>query len=232
MSPGGDNNGDAFSPSLVVFDLDGTLIDSMPFVLRAFAHALAPFRPDLGVDDIFAKLGGPPQEFLRSTLGDETKVAQALHRLNSFGFDDGSVVQPFPGARELLERLAAARMPMAIWTGRDRRTTRLILEAHQFGGYFPTVVCGDDLGSHKPHPEGLVHILTSTGTTLRHVLYVGDADVDVIAGAATGVRTLLIKHGRDVAPAIMDKSWRLVGGPTDAYRLIEELCTSAKYTRD
>jgi len=65
----------------VIFDLDGTLVDSMPHVLRAFAHALAPFRPDLDIDGIFHGLGGPPERTLLDLTGDAEKAAEALRRL-------------------------------------------------------------------------------------------------------------------------------------------------------
>lgn len=204
----------------VVFDLDGTLVDSMPLVLRGFAHALAPFRPDLGPDDIFDRLGGPPARTLLELTGDETKAAEALRRLESFGFEDGSLVSPFPGLRVLLEALQAAGITMAVWTGRDRHTAEAILSAHDLGVFFPAVVCGDDLPTHKPHPEGLVAIMERLGLQPDEVLYAGDADADVLGGAAAGVRTILIHHGRAADAAVRSRAWRQAATPPEAYALI------------
>ncbi len=209
-------------PRAVVFDLDGTLVDSMPLVLRAFAHALAPFRPDLGVGDIFQRLGGPPARTLLELTGDETKAAEALRRLDSFGFDNGALVQPFPGMHDLLHTLQARGLKLAVWTGRDRFTTQAIVDAHELGRFFEAVVCGDDLATHKPHPEGLVCILQQLGVSPSETLYAGDADADVLGGVEAGVPTILIRHGREVEVSVASRAWRDVQTPAEAYRVIVE----------
>ena len=203
-----------------IFDLDGTLIDSMPLVLRAFAHALAPFRPDLDSDGIFQRLGGPPGRALLELTGDATKAAEAMRRLETFGFENGSLVQPFAGMRALLERLRDGGLRLAVWTGRDRRTTEAILKAHDLGGFFSVVVCGDDLPTHKPHPAGLVEILTRLELGPHEALYAGDADADVLGGSEAGVRTVLIRHGRRTEAAITLRAWHCVDTPDHAYKLI------------
>jgi HAD superfamily hydrolase (TIGR01509 family) len=210
----------------VIFDLDGTLVDSMPLVLRAFAHALEPFRPDLGIGEIFQRLGGPPARTLLELTGDETKAAEALRRLENFGFDNGALVQPFVGMHAFLETLHKRGLALAIWTGRDRSTTTAILTAHGLERYFAAVVCGDDLLTHKPHPEGMEFILQRLGLRSEAVLYAGDADADVLGGAGAGVRTILIRHGREVEPLVLGKAWRQVDLPSEAYALITAAVTS------
>lgn len=205
----------------VVFDLDGTLIDSMPMVLRAFAHALAPFRPDLDLDGIFQRLGGPPARTLLELTGDETKAAEAMARLEGFGFENGALVQPFAGMRLFLERLQERGLRLAVWTGRDRHTTEAILTAHDLGGFFSKVVCGDDLPSHKPHPEGLKAILKHLGVQPDEALYAGDADADVLGGTGAEVRTVLITHGRAIDEHVRGRAWEVVDTPVQAYALVE-----------
>ena len=204
----------------VIFDLDGTLIDSMPLVMRAFAHALAPFRPDLDMAGIFQRLGGPPERTFLELIGDEAKAGEAMRRLDSFGFENGSLVQPFDGMRGLLEMLHSSGLRLAIWTGRDRQTTESLLTAHNLAGFFTTVVCGDDLATHKPHPGGLLEILARLDVQPHEALYSGDADADVLGGAGAGVRTVLIHHGREVEPSIVTCAWHIVGTPPEAYALI------------
>jgi len=215
----------------VIFDLDGTLIDSMPLVLRAFAHALQPFRPELGIGDIFQRLGGPPARTLLELIGDETKAAEALRRLDGFGFENAALVEPFVGMRALLDGLHSRGLALAIWTGRDRATTQSIMAGHGLEQYFSVVVCGDDLPTHKPHPEGLVAILTRLGIGPHEAVYAGDADADVLGGSEAGVRTILIRHGRDVEVAIRDRAWRDVETPADAYALIDIVADAAENER-
>ena len=204
----------------VIFDLDGTLLDSMPLVMRAFAHAVAPCRPDLDMAGIFQSLGGPPERTFLELIGDEAKAGEALRRLESFGFENGSLVQPFDGMRGLLEILHSSGLRLAIWTGRDRRTTESLLTAHNLAGFFSTVVCGDDLPTHKPHPGGLLEILARLDVQPHQALYSGDADADVLGGAEAGVRTVLIHHGREVETSIATRAWHVVGTPPQAYALI------------
>ncbi|MBC8040140.1 MAG: HAD-IA family hydrolase [Opitutaceae bacterium] len=204
----------------VIFDLDGTLIDSMPLVLRAFAHALAPFRPDLDEDAIFLRLGGPPARTFFELTGDEEKAAEALRRYETFGFGNGALVSPFPGMRDCLQRLLDAGLKLGIWTGRDRHTTEAIFNAHDLSGFFSAVVCGDDLDTHKPHPAGLLEILKRLALRADEVFYAGDADADVLGGAEAGVRTVLITHGREVDTAIRLRAWQVVDKPEQAYLLL------------
>lgn len=205
----------------VVFDLDGTLIDSMPLVLRAFAHALEPFRPELTEADIFAHLGGPPLRTLLELVGDEAGAGEALRRLEEFGFANGHLVRPFDGMRATLAALHAQGLALAVWTGRDRVTTEAILQAHGLDGFFTAVVCGDDLPNHKPHPGGLLEILRQLVKPADAVLYAGDADADVLGGDEAGVRTILIRHGREVNETILGKAWRVVDSPPEAYALVQ-----------
>lgn len=205
----------------VVFDLDGTLIDSMPFVLRAFAHALAPYRPELSEADIFDRLGGPPERTLLDLIGHAAGTEEALRRLESFGFSNGHLAQPFSGMREMLTALRAGGLKLAVWTGRDRATTAQILRAHDLESFFHVVVCGDDLPTHKPHPAGLMDIIDRLAVEPEAVLFAGDADADVLGGHGAGIRTILIRHGRTPDELVIAKAWRVVDTPAQAYAVVQ-----------
>jgi phosphoglycolate phosphatase-like HAD superfamily hydrolase len=203
----------------VVFDLDGTLIDSLPLVLEAIAHALEPFgaRPPA---DIFARLGGPPERFMPTLLADIAHVPTALARFEAFHHGNVHLVRPYERAAAVLAALRQADVPVAVWTGRDRVSTAWLLREHGLEEYFKTVVCGDDLPSHKPDSAGLREILRRLDVTAGETLFVGDADVDVLGGVGCGVDTLLIRHARAVDPGIAAQAWRAVGSPDDAYNVV------------
>ena len=205
----------------VVFDLDGTLIDSIPLVLRAFIHALEPFRPELKEADIFQLLGGPPERTMAGLVGDDkVRVGEALRRLETFGFANAHLVQPFPGMRDMLVELCARGLKIAVWTGRDRTTTEAILKIHELTGFFDAVICGDDLPTHKPHPSGLEKIFTTLSVSAEEAFLVGDADADVLGGSAAGVDTLLIRFSREPDMSVLAKAWGMVDTPAQAYRMV------------
>lgn len=206
--------------SAVVFDLDGTLVDSLPLVLRAITHAIEPFGPVRPTMEIFARLGGPPERFMPGLLDDPRNTPVALQRMEDFHRENHHMIRPFDGATDVLEKLRARDVQIGIWTGRDRETTDWLLNHHGLTRFFDTVVCGDDLPSHKPDPAGLREILLRLETPGRETLYVGDADVDVLGGAACSVDTLLIRHSREIDAEIRSKAWRTVTSPVEAYALV------------
>lgn len=203
----------------VVFDLDGTLIDSLSLVLAGITHALEPFgtRPTM---EIFAQLGGPPDRFLVPLLQDQKHLPVALQRLEDYHRQNAHLIQPYAGVTTLLNTLRDAGVQAAIWTGRDRASAAWLLGRHQLEGYFATVLCGDDLGSHKPDPEGLREIMRRLGVAPAETLFVGDADVDVLGGVGCGVDTLLIRHSRQIELHIASQSWRTVPSPVEAFELV------------
>ena len=203
----------------VVFDLDGTLLDSLSLVLRAITHALEPFggRPTM---DIFAHLGGPPGRFLGPLLDDLKNLPVALERLESFHRENAHLIQPYEGVSSTLESLRNAGVKLGLWTGRDRVSTDWLLKNHALEGYFNAVVCGDDLSSHKPDPAGLREIIRRLAVREEETLFVGDADVDVLGGVGCGVDTLLIRHSRSIELHITAKTWRTVASPNEAFSVI------------
>lgn len=206
-------------PRAVVFDLDGTLLDSLPLVLAAIAHALEPYgtRP---TRDIFARLGGPPERFLPTLLSDLTQLPSAMERMDRFHQANRHLIRLFDGAAALLAQLRAGGIQAAIWTGRDRVSADQLLRLHQLDGFFATTVCGDDLPTHKPDPEGLREIMRRLGVDAAETLFVGDADVDVLGGVACGVDTILIRHDRSIEAHVVSQSWQAVESPAEAFALI------------
>jgi HAD superfamily hydrolase (TIGR01509 family) len=206
-------------PQAVVFDLDGTLIDSLALVLRSIAHGLEPFGA-IAPKDIFAKLGGPPERFLATMLGDVRHVPVARARMEAFHAENGRLIQPFEGALDFLGELRACGLQLAIWTGRDRSSTRWLLSELKLEGFFATVLCGDDLTTHKPDPEGLHEIMRRLGVAAGETIFVGDADVDVLGGVACGVDTVLIRHERAIAAEVSARSWQTVATPREAFEVV------------
>lgn len=209
----------ATQPRAVVFDLDGTLLDSMPRVLESIAHAIEPFNR-LKPEEIAAKLGGPPERFMTKLVHDPAHVAPALARLTALAKTSWREVVPFEGVAEQLKRMRNGQVKLALWTGRDRESGDWLMKTHALEALMDTVVYGDDLPTHKPDPEGLREIMRRLGVTPEETLFVGDAEVDVVAGRACGVDTLLIHHDLPYNLTAMAKSWWSVKTPREALDVV------------
>lgn len=203
----------------VVFDLDGTLFDSLTPLLQAIAAAVGTHGPKPTME-IFARLGGPPEVFARELVFDPQHVPIVVRRLAEFHRDHADLLRPFDGARETLLALHALGVRLAIWSGRDRVSALHLLREHGLEGLFSTMVCGDDLPTHKPAPEGMRAILRTLGLAPADVVFVGDADVDVLGGVAAGVETVLIRHARALAPELVVRCREVTAAPRDAYDLV------------
>lgn len=202
-----------------VFDLDGTLVDSMPFVIEAFIHAVEPFREQPTVQEVLAQLGGPLETCLRNLLGPLAigSLPAATQRLLSYEHGHEEGLRPFAGARELLASLQAKGVGLGIWTGRDRRSAEKILDVHGLGGFFGAVVCGDDLATHKPDPAGLLRAIELLGAKAEETVFMGDADADVLGGRAAGVHTIFVHHGRAAPAHIHSQAAEVYREPGEAY---------------
>jgi len=213
----------ALSKRAAIFDLDGTLVDSMPFVIETFTHAVEPFRGRPSPSEVLAQLGGPLEACLRNLLGplaDEALPA-AKERLLKYEHGQEGKLRPFDGACELLASLKARGVKLGIWTGRDRWSAERVLDIHAFTPFFSAMVCGDDLPSHKPDPTGLLRTMELVGAAAAETVFMGDADVDVLGGHEAGVHTIFVHHGR-VAPAhIHSRAAEVFAEPREAYAAVE-----------
>lgn len=208
-------------PRAAIFDLDGTLIDSMTFVVDALIYAVEPFRSRPTAEEVLSNLGGPLDTCLRNVLGAEAAGSfdEAKRRLASqeHGHGQEERLTPFDGAKDLLVRLRGAGAGLGIWTGRDRWSAERMLAVHGFAPLIDTMVCGDDLPTHKPDPEGLLEVVRRLGVRAGEAVFMGDADVDVEGGHAAGVLTIFVHHGR-VAPAhIHQRAAEVYAGTGEAY---------------
>lgn len=184
----------------VIFDLDGTLVDSLPLVYDCFRYAVSPFRNPPDDEEIEKGLCGPVEKnLLRLLSGDEESVLKARERLGHYARENQDRVTLFPGAGELLESLAEESADLGLWTGRDRKSTLRILDQFQLKTLFKGIVCGDDLKTHKPDPEGMLTLIGVLETTAANTLFVGDSEHDIQAGKNSGVRTIICLNGHHPA---------------------------------
>jgi HAD superfamily hydrolase (TIGR01509 family) len=197
-------------PAAVLFDLDGTLIDTFHLYAESYRRALAPF---LGyaptTEEIAARRPSSERAFLVEWLGEEDGAAchaamrghyAALHRALAEG--------PYPGVREMLAALRSAGYPLGIVTGKGRDAWE-VTEGELALGPFAAVVTDDDVSAPKPDPAGIRAALAEMGISPGAALYVGDSPGDLRAGQAAGTR---------VAAALWPKT-----APGERERFLEEI---------
>jgi phosphoglycolate phosphatase len=190
---------------LVVFDFDGTLVDSQRLIIAAMGRAFAGLGeappPDpqvlsivgLSLPQAFATLRPdlPGDAVDRLTAGYKT----AFFDLRSAG-DEAAASPLYPGARDALDRLAATgpETLLGIATGKARRGLDHMLAAHDLGRYFSTLQTSDFHPS-KPHPAMLAAALAETGVDAARSVMVGDTEFDIAMGRAAGLRTVGVAWG-------------------------------------
>lgn len=180
-------------PAALLFDLDGTLVDTIDLIVHCFARLLEPAtgRP-WGRDEIVA-LFGPTEPAILARFG----LAGALPDfLACYERSHDRLARPFPGVAAALERARRAGLRLAVITNKGRETTAITLRRTGLASCFDAVVTGDDTGRPKPDPAGLLLALERLGVAPGEAVFVGDAPSDVEAGRRAGVGTWAVAWGR------------------------------------
>ena len=181
----------------ILFDLDGTLVDSRHDITGSVNHLRGEHGlAALSVDDVAAMVGLGIRALLERSLGDgrEIPIEAAVVRFRAHYREhclDRTVL--YPGVRETLDRLGSLRL--AVVSNKPEEFSRKIVEGLGIADHFGTVVGGDTTPEKKPHPEPLHRALRDIGSLPREALMVGDSDVDVNAGRRAGVRTCAVRYG-------------------------------------
>lgn len=202
---------------LLAFDLDGTLVDSVPDLAAAVDAALA----DLG-------LAAPGEAKVRDWVGNGARVLmeRALHdalgeapataRLDDaherflarYGEAPCARTRRYPGVSEALAGLSASGRRLALVTNKPAAFITPILRATGIESYFGLCLGGDSLTRRKPDPLPLIHVAEHFDVAPAHCLMVGDSRHDIAAGKAAGFRTLAVpygyNHGESVAASRPD----------------------------
>jgi HAD superfamily hydrolase (TIGR01509 family) len=177
-------------PSAILFDLDGTLVDTFRLYLESYRRALAPYLGRSVTDEeILARRPSAERRFLEDWVGAEhvgaAHDAMCAHYAELHGALGEGV---YDGVREMLSALRAAGLATGIVTGKGRRAWE-VTEAALALGPWHTVVTEDEAEHPKPHPAGLLAAARAMDLPPGDVVYVGDSSVDMEAGRAAGMRT-------------------------------------------
>jgi len=188
---------------VVLFDLDGTLADTIPLIVASYQHA---FRTVLAeeIEETRARawIGRP---LLPALLEESPEHGHELDRVyREWNLANTSrLIQRYPGVPQLLTDLIAAGVTCAVATSKRRETARIAL--HSVGiDHLVDVVAGlEDTTAHKPAPDPLLHAAAALGVSPADCVYVGDATVDVLAARAAGMAAVAVTWGAGERNALL-----------------------------
>jgi len=171
----------------VVFDMDGTLLDSVPTVSRAYADAIRSLGgPTVTPEEVVAGWHvGHTDLVLAHFLGRACGPAE-VERFHAHLDPAIAEVRPFPGIPALLDDLTDAGMRLGLFTAATRRVATSLLAATGIDTRFEVIVAGDEVDRPKPAPDGLLLAQQRLGVPAEATAYVGDAHVDLGCADAAG----------------------------------------------
>ncbi len=179
----------------VLFDLDGTLIDSGAMILASFRHATSTVLRRELPDEVFAAhIGGRTlEEQMRIIDAERTAELVLAYREHNEPLHDA--LQAFDGVEDLLELLAGQGRRLGVVTAKRRATVEKAFALQPIGHHLGTLVTADDTERHKPHPDPLLAALERLAAPPEEAAYVGDSPFDVQAAKAAGVEAVAVTWG-------------------------------------
>jgi phosphoglycolate phosphatase len=183
---------------VLIFDLDGTLIDSkLDLALAVNATLVHMGRPELDHDTIFSFVGNGAPVLVRRALGEDVTADEAdsalIYFLSYYRAHMLDNTREYPGVREGLEQLAGR--PMAILTNKPVNFSRGILDGLDLTKYFRVVYGGNSFEKKKPDPYGVEVILRELSAGPQQAMMVGDSDVDVKTARNAGIWAAGVSYG-------------------------------------
>jgi pyrophosphatase PpaX len=179
---------------VVLFDLDGTIVDSGAMILASFRHATKTVLDrELSESELRAAVGTPLRE--QMLLIDEERADELVETYRAHNEPLHDALEPCPGMLDALQQLEDEGRRLGIVTAKRRSTVELAFAVLPLSRYFDAVVAAEDARRHKPHPEPLRRALDLLDARSEDAAYVGDSPFDVAAAKAAGVFAVAVTWG-------------------------------------
>lgn len=184
-------------PFAVLFDLDGTLVDSIDLLVESMQHAFDGRSRRPPVDEWIAAIGTPLDAMLGAWADDDDDLTLLRARYREFQMTHHDArTTAYPGTVEIVRALHAAGHPLAVVTSKMEAGARRSLKLIGVEECFTAVVGIDATTKHKPDPEPVWHALSMLGNHPRErAIFVGDSTHDIRSGNAAGVTTAAAQWG-------------------------------------
>lgn len=172
----------------VLFDLDGTLLDTNELIIASFLHTLEQFCPEKGYgrQDVIARMGLPLRDMLASFHDEQVEEMMAVYREHNFANHD-KMVKAFQHVPEVLAELDKRGIVMGVVTTKQKNTVEMGLRLCQIERYMRSVVTIEDVANPKPHPEPVLKAMKELSAEQETTLMVGDSRYDIEAAKQAGI---------------------------------------------
>jgi pyrophosphatase PpaX len=183
--------------STILFDLDGTLIDSTELIMASFRHTMRAHLDTVPSEAEWRSgFGTPLRPQLARFARDPTDVEAMVETYRSYQqIHHDRLVSPFPDIVRVVTRLAASEVALGIVTSKNRAGALHGLRHCGLAEYFEVVVSSDDVTRHKPEPAPVIEALARLDRPADGAVFIGDSPFDCIAGHAAGVSTAVVLWG-------------------------------------
>jgi len=181
---------------VILFDIDGTLLDTTEFILQPTEYALRECGYPVPDRSIIKKLVGIPfPDYYVELSGSALHVEKMVQVHRDFQAANFGLAQIFPGSLETLQELKKKGYKMAAITSRGKRTAHQSLVNAGIRDFFDVLVVFEDTEEKKPHPAPLFKALEDLHEVPEHAVMIGDSHFDIEAGKAAGTKTIRATYG-------------------------------------
>ncbi len=182
---------------LLIFDLDGTLVDSLQDITDAINYAIEPlgYSP-LSTSEARGLVGRGITKLIESILKEAHKpqLQQILDRFLQYYSSHLTVhTRAYPGVPETLRALG--RYKKAVLSNKRQALSRRVLEELGLAEHFEYIIGSDTLQEKKPSPAGILYLLKKESLQPHEAMIIGDSDIDIQAGRAAGITTVAVGYG-------------------------------------
>lgn len=197
---------------LVVFDLDGTLVDAYSAITASFNFTMQRLGyPEISPARIRKAVGWGDVNLLRPFVNKNDLSAALLLYRRRHARDLFLYSRMIKGARQALRQLKKKGVRMAVASNRPTRFSMILIRRLKLGGFFDYILCADRVKKGKPDPMILRKIMDKLKTSTGDTLYVGDMAIDARAARRAGVRAVIVTGGSSTQREIKKENpWRII----------------------
>jgi len=215
----------------VIFDLDGTLVDTAPDLMRATNHVLESLgRRPISMDEVRSFVGHGARALLTRGLAATGGLPEAydvepdyIRFVDYYSQNIAEGSTPFPGLIRLLDRLKAEGFGLGVCTNKLEGLSVQLLDALKLSPYFGAVVGPDTLGIAKPDPRPFREAVSRLGLIAPRALMVGDSETDILTARNAGVPVIAVPFGYTPKPVQDFGPDRMISHFDEAYEAIQDL---------